>query len=101
MCEANKPDCELQITCLKREKNCVTECVATLREIKFHCKSFFNAFSLTSASNENKLRGKTTVSEGWVREFYGPIKAMLIYSNVEVWSIQRLDFDSFSRSIAF
>lgn len=41
------------------------------------------------------------MSQGLVKKFYEPINVVLIYSNVEVGSIQRLDFDSFSGSIAF
>lgn len=38
---------------------------------------------------------------GRLKKFYEPINVVLIYSNVEVGRVQRLDFESLSRSIAF
>lgn len=51
-------------------------------ETQFHCKSFLNTFSLTSAGNENKLR-KNPLYHGMSQKFYEPIN-VLIYSNVEL-----------------
>lgn len=56
--------------------------------------------SSASAANESRLRGNHHIT-GRVKKFHEPINVVLIYSNVEVGRVQRLDFDILSRSIAF